>query len=387
MKRVQYFLFSWSSVPLRWLVCITIGSGLLITCRSKEPEPLTPTANFRLTADNCMAPCDPGFVNLSQYPESYLWEFGDGTTSTEETPRHSFTNGGQYPVKLTVTGSENRTDDTTVTITVQAPAPIAAFTIQNNNCTAPCEVSFQNQSQNAQSYRWEFGSGGTATEANPKHTYTRGGTYEVKLTATGARNLTNTKTQTVTIQQPVPVADFLIENDNCIAPCTVVLRNQSQNATSYSWKINSSFASNGAAQYRTTTEANPAQAYANAGFWLAGSAGFGIRLAYGAELTVTGPGGTRTIEKIIRIRPPIPKASFTYRSASISVGNGFVFTDTSTPVGGLTYRWNFGDTKESTEVSPTHYFNAGTYRVTLFVTNETGTGIAQQSIQATIGPR
>lgn len=387
MNHLPHHAPRWHSVSLRGLIWIVLTSSLLVTCKREDPKPLQLTASFQLMANNCVAPCDPGFKNLSQYAQSYSWNFGDGATSTEETPTHTYAKGGNYTVNLRITGEANQVDDTTVTATILDPAPTAAFAIQNNNCTAPCEVSFQNQSQNAQAYRWEFGDGGTSTEVSPKRTYTKGGTYTTKLTATGARNLTNTKEQTVTIQQPVPVANFTIENDNCIAPCTVVLRNQSQNGTSYSWKIMSSFANDGTVQYRTTTEASPAQAYANAGFWLAGSAGFGMRLAYGAELTVTGPGGTRKIEKIIRIRPPVPKASFTYRSASISVGNGFVFTDTSTPVGGLTYRWNFGDTKESTEVSPTHYFNAGTYRVTLFVTNETGTGVAQQSIQATIGPK
>ena len=292
-------------------LALLILSGLLVTCKQKSPDPLRPKASFRLENNNCTAPCDPGITNLSLYAQSYRWDFGDGATATDENPKHTYTKGGTFPLKLTVTGEQNLTSDTTVTVTIISPAPVAAFTVQNDNCTATCEITFTNQSQNALSYQWDFGDGGTATEAAPRHKYTKGGTFTVKLTATGDQGKTATTTKTVTIKSPPPpVADFTIQNNNCIAPCTVVLQNQSINATSYSWKILTNYEPSKTGQvcvngnncpvYRTTVEQSPSQVYSTA----APLVGFvsAIRLPYTAELTATGPGGTQTISKNITIR-------------------------------------------------------------------------------------
>ena len=62
--------------------------------------------------------------------------------------------------------------------------PEADFNIINNNCIAPCEVQFSNQSKNAFTYRWDFGDGTSSVEENPSHLYQDWGTYNVALTAT-----------------------------------------------------------------------------------------------------------------------------------------------------------------------------------------------------------
>lgn len=88
------------------------------------------------------------------------------------------------------------------------PLPIANFTFTGENVVAPCEVSFSNTSTYATTYLWEFGDGTRLTEQNPKHTYLIGGTFTVKLTATGEGG-TNSTSKSVTIQNPIlaPVAN------------------------------------------------------------------------------------------------------------------------------------------------------------------------------------
>ena len=64
------------------------------------------------------------------------------------------------------------------------PPPEARFTIQNNNCVAPCVVRFVNQSSGAVEQRWDFGNGDTSTDADVEILYDQEGTYTVTLTVT-----------------------------------------------------------------------------------------------------------------------------------------------------------------------------------------------------------
>ncbi len=76
---------------------------------------------------------------------------------------------------------------------------VADFTFTQGTAGA---VTFKNTSKNATSYAWDFGDGNKATEENPTHTYTKDGTYTVKLTATNAGGSAD-KTTTVTVDNLV----------------------------------------------------------------------------------------------------------------------------------------------------------------------------------------
>gem|GEM_PF-2718557 len=80
------------------------------------------------------------------------------------------------------------------------PAVSASFTT-----AAPAEamqpLSFQNTSQNATSYVWNFGDGITAKTANPVHTYTKIGTYQVTLRAFGTQQDSASTTQSVVVSE------------------------------------------------------------------------------------------------------------------------------------------------------------------------------------------
>ncbi len=61
------------------------------------------------------------FTNLSSNGKSFVWDFGDGATSTEENPTHSYSNIGVYPVTLKVNGST--TISSTITVLPDRPLP------------------------------------------------------------------------------------------------------------------------------------------------------------------------------------------------------------------------------------------------------------------------
>jgi PKD repeat protein len=81
-----------------------------------------------------------------------------------------------------------------------SPAPVANFS-DSGAGLAPSTVNFTNVSTNATSYVWDFGDNTTSTVGSPSHTYTHGGVYTVKLTATGAGGSHSTS-KTVNIQTP-----------------------------------------------------------------------------------------------------------------------------------------------------------------------------------------
>lgn len=122
----------------------------------------------------------------SPFPLDFLWDFGDGISSSQVSPVHPYALPGAYAVRLTasnVCGVGLFTE----TVTATCPAPTAGFAWQAEGLT----VTFTNQSEGmfALSYLWDFGDGVTSTLESPLHTYAASGTYTVTLTASDACGL------------------------------------------------------------------------------------------------------------------------------------------------------------------------------------------------------
>ncbi|MFS4492241.1 malectin domain-containing carbohydrate-binding protein [Maribacter sp. 2308TA10-17] len=136
---------------------------------------------------------------------SYMWDFGDGMTSTEANPEYTYSTLGTYDVVLTVTDEGGLTDTATLTITVaeMGDQPVAVAEATPTSGGAPLLVTFtgSNSTDNISivSYLWDFGDGMTSTEADPEHIYTIPGTYDVLLTVTDDGGLTDTASLTITV--------------------------------------------------------------------------------------------------------------------------------------------------------------------------------------------
>lgn len=235
---------------------ILVSILLFASCKTED---LTPYANFSFVGDsNNPAPCEVTFTNSSTNATTYSWEFGDGQTSKESSPKHTYTTPGTFSVKLTATGSAG-SNSTTKSITIQSPLPTPNFTFTGDNKPAPCEVTFTNSSTNATTYLWEFGDGASGTDLNPKHTYTTGGTFTVKLTATGKGGV-NSTTKSVVIQNPVPnpVANFSFTENGNFAPSSVAFTNTSTNGSTYVWDFGDG---------QTSTSQSPSHIFAAGGLF------------------------------------------------------------------------------------------------------------------------
>jgi gliding motility-associated-like protein len=148
--------------------------------------------------DTACAPAVISFDNTTLGGESFSWSFGDGGTSAEAYPTHTYANPGDYTVTLRAVDNStcNKTDDTTFTVHVFG-SPSAAFSFTPTKPEDNTPVTFVNQSVGAVSYLWAFGDGEISTSTNPVHQYNKTGTYEVCLTATNQAGCTDTACQQV----------------------------------------------------------------------------------------------------------------------------------------------------------------------------------------------
>ncbi|MDX1333522.1 MAG: PKD domain-containing protein, partial [Robiginitalea sp.] len=113
--------------------------------------PPPPEAGFEPDSAGC-PPLTIAFENNSLYADSYVWDFDDGTGSTEVHPEHTFAASGEYRVSLQATG-QSGSDQTEQIILVYDP-PVADFTTDASG-VAYTEHSFYNQSLNAVEYLWD----------------------------------------------------------------------------------------------------------------------------------------------------------------------------------------------------------------------------------------
>ena len=155
-----------------------------------------PVANFSINVSEGYAPLSVQFTDLSLNAIGWNWDFGDGNSSTEQNPIHTYSAAGNYIVNLTANNG-NGTNSTFVNITVKAAVskkPIAAFSASPTSGKAPLKVQFTDQSaNNPTSWKWSFGDSSYSTDQNPLHTYTKAGKYTVSLTVKNAKG-SSTKT-------------------------------------------------------------------------------------------------------------------------------------------------------------------------------------------------
>jgi PKD repeat protein len=319
--------------------------------------PVAPTANFTGTPTTGVAPLTVGFSDASTGDvTSWAWTFGDGGSSSQQNPGHTYAAAGTYTVALTATGPGGSDTRTRVNyITVNVPAPTASFTGTPTSGIAPLTVAFTDGSTGSvTAWSWSFGDGGTSTQQSPSHTYAAAGTYTIALTVSGPGGSdTQTRTSYVTVNEPAPVAAFNASPTSGVAPLTVAFTDASSGTvTSRAW----SFGDGG-----TSTQTNPSHTYAAPG-------------TYTVSLTVTGPGGsdTATQTNLITVATPAPVASFTGAPTSGAVPLTVSFSDGST--GDVTsWAWSFGDGGTSTLQNPGHTYAAtGTYTVSLTATGPGG---------------
>ncbi|MBP6872064.1 MAG: VCBS repeat-containing protein [Bacteroidales bacterium] len=251
----------------------------------------TPLVDFAGNPTYGMPPLTVNFTDLStDMVDTWEWDFGDGNTSGQQNPTHVYTEGGQYSVRLKITGPGG--SDSLVKqnyIEVLFNPPTAEFSGTPTTGFAPLEVQFTDLSvDSVNSWLWFFGDGGVAFEQNPSHTYETAGSYTVTLQISGpGGNGEMEKTDYINVYSTDIQADFTGTPTTGQAPLTVDFSDLSVgNIDSWAWD----FGDGGTASVQ-----NPTHEYTTTG-------------SFTVSLTVNGPAGSSTETKTDYILIPVGMA-------------------------------------------------------------------------------
>lgn len=284
----------------------------------------------------------------------WQWNFGDGGSSTQQNPSHTYTSWGDFWARLIITTDFGCTD------TIQHLIHVDTLPFVNFNYDTVCfgnPVHFTNLSYGRGSpligYQWYFGDGNSSTNTNPVHIYPAPGSYSVLLVVQAANGCIDSVRHTIIVSPP-PIASF----NNTIA-CLGSLTHFTSTSTttfgnivSWQWDFGDGVGN--------STLQNPDYIFPGGGT-------FNVQL-----IVTTNIGCSDTIIRPVFVSP-LPTAAFT--APSVCQGTGTSFSDMSSGNGTILtgWNWNFGDGNTSSTQNPTHiYGNAGDFSVHLTVTSQFG---------------
>ena len=300
-----------------------------------------------VTFTNTTSSVDPNLLGSV----AYQWDLGDGTTTTDINPVHTYDSSGIFTVTLTAVSVSGCSDTFSNTLIVY-PLPVADFT--HGVACFDKDVVFTNTSSipfGTMTHHWEFGDNTTADTLSPTHKYTSIGVYQITLTSTSDAGCVSAVTKDITVY-PNPTANF-VATEVCEGNATEFtnLSSISSGAFTFEWDFGDSF---------NSIDEDPAHTYGSDG-------------DYDVVLEITSDFGCTDTEN--RTVTVFAKPDVSFTASNVCDGGTVVFTNTTTvPSGNVLFNiWNFGDGTNSFDDNPSHqYATYGTYSVKLFVQSEEG---------------
>ncbi len=323
-------------------------------CIRVDPQPDVWYAN-----DNnigCVLPHVVNFSAISSSAVSWSWDFGDGNTSEEQNPTHSFESFGEFPVTLTVTNVFGCTNSATVN-TINLTELKAVLDDTDISGCAPLDVALTESSisvTDITDWNWEVKSAGasyTSSEEAPSFSVIDTGIYDVVLIVTNTLGCQDTTTfpQSIQVGTPPDINFSADPVETCIEWDINFTDASSPNIETWFWDFG-----NG----ENSTEQNPTLSYPDTGYYDISLVG-----------THNGCVNTLTLDDYIFVKAPVAKfqvINFCEDPFRRKFRNTAIDADQVV--------WDFGvegiDTDVSSETSPEYiYSETGTYIVTMTVFN------------------
>ena len=185
---------------------------------------------------------------------SWLWEFGDGYTSAEQDPVHTYEALGTYMVSVTAIDAYEQTGFDSIEINLELPSLDATFTYEIDE-QDPMTVTYTGN-EGSDTWNWEFGDGESGTGQNIKHSYNMPGEMNITLTVADAYQ-EKQLSQKILISAPPIDVNFAITLSDAQEPYTISFFDRSYGPiTAWQWDFGDG---------QVSKEQNPAHAYNEAG--------------------------------------------------------------------------------------------------------------------------
>ncbi len=300
---------------------------------------------------------------------SYLWTFGDGTSSTQQRPSHTYTMADNYTVTLKVTDSDGISDSDSIYVEVLNVRPIAdaggdRTVYEGTTVTFDGSSSWDTTSDlPLLTYEWNFGDG-HATSASKEnkvvtHTYADAGVFIVRLVVRDddwtASNYAFMESQLIEVSGSSSgngTLDFFFDLGNGTSSS-----NSSSNSSTPSWEFYWDFGDG------TYAQGNSAQhTYEKDGLYV-------------VTLILTDAFGAMSVHNILITVLNYPPTADAGEDVTVNEDATVSFKGQGSDPGGgpLTFTWAFGDGQSATGQDVTHsYPKKGTYTATLTVTDADG---------------
>jgi gliding motility-associated-like protein len=299
-------------------------------------------------------------------PLQYLWQFGDNTTGTQQSPAHNYTATGIYSVKLKVTDTYGCVDTAEHRNYINISFPHASFSMQTYtaNCP-PLSDTVRNLSTDYTSSSWDFGDGSTSSLNSPFHRYSYAGIYNLKLTVTGPGGCTDDTTMVIDIKGPS--GSFTYSPLQGCMPYTVNFTATTQHRDSIIWDY-------GDGNTWFTVNDNASHLYSDTG-------NFQPRIILtdtsGCTVSIFGT-------DIIHSYKVFPKLSADlFNMCDSGTVNFSGLSRSNDLLSG--WQWNFGDGATSSAQNPSHrYTTPGVYTVSLVSTSQFGCVDSAHSLPITV---
>lgn len=349
------------AIPAAWAIdtntrvhLTTISdSGCVSTYRQKIHIKEQPTAQF-ITEQNCK--------DFSvRYRDTFSikgrhkvrWDFGDGSTANQRFDlRHDYGKPGTFDVTLHAAYGADCADSFTRSITVDSLVE-AGFSAANS-CVRD-SVSFQNTSsfpKGSISYQWDFGDSSALVGAsNPKHLYTKNGSYTARLLLTHGNGCQDSLSREVKIIAPPDISPIAEKACNADSFLFQIKPTEIHQSYRFSWQLGDGTEVKDSLRFRHKYDS--------------------IQL-YNTLLISSIDSVSCRDSIFIDLQNTAPFSAH-FMAASLCFGDTTQFTDSTDYTGLYSFRrWYFGDGDSSDSKNPGHAYQAGLYQVRLVLESDSG---------------